>query len=423
MALSDSYRHQFRSLIKSALGFESKTNQVKPTRYWYPLSLASYDSDEIIEALDSMCSFRTSMWEKTLEFERRFSTYQGCFDSVMVNSGSSADLLMMFLLSNPRNKMLDSGDEVLMPIVTWPTQVWSAMMAGFKVKFVDCDPETLNIDLDDLERKISSKTKAIFLVHLLGNPCNMDRILELSERNGILILEDCCEAMGAEFGGKKVGNFGLAASFSMFFSHHITTMEGGMIACNKPEIVDELKVLRAHGWTRNISRGMFDTSSYNIDPRYSFVNWGFNVRPTDINAAFGLEQLRKLPSFNSRRTDVYERFVRQIASFDTPIKFPKVHPKSLPSWLSIPMVLGDTCSGSRDSFCQYLELNGVETRPIVAGNLSRHPVANLFSEFKDGEFPGADIIHNQGLYIGLSPMVTDESIDRLLELISLFKWF
>jgi CDP-6-deoxy-D-xylo-4-hexulose-3-dehydrase len=422
MSLDGNLREELKCLINKAISLENRANQGKPVRYWYPLSMATYGADEILESLDSMCAFRTSMWEKTLDFERRFSTYLGCFDSVMVNSGSSADLLMAYLLTNPRRPHLKAGDEILIPIVTWPTHVWSAMMAGLRVTFVDVDPETCNVDLDDLERKITSRTKAIFLVHLLGNPCDMLKINKIAEAHNLLILEDCCEALGADFNGKKVGTFGLVGSFSFFFSHHITTMEGGMISCNNSATVDELKILRAHGWSRNASRPVTEELEPGIDPRYAFVNWGFNVRPTDINAAFGLHQLKKLTEFNSRRDKIFERFKSHVTGKGMPIRFPAVHEKATPSWLAIPMIVNSNSGEVRKRFCDYLELNGVETRPIVAGNLSRHPVAKLFPELARGEFEGANQVHDNGLYIGLSPMASDALIDRLLEVIDGFEW-
>ena len=211
------------------LEHSNRINEKSPRKYWYPLSMATYGTEEILQALDSLCSFRTTMWEKTSEFERRFSEYQNSAGAVMVNSGSSADLLMCHLLADPLHPLLPSGAEILVPVVTWPTQLWSVMMAGFKLKLVDVDPETLNIDLDDLERSITPNSKAIFLVHLMGNPCQMDRIQALAKLHGLIIIEDCCEALDSTYAGVKVGNFGICSSYSFFFSHHMTTMEGGMI--------------------------------------------------------------------------------------------------------------------------------------------------------------------------------------------------
>ena len=405
---------KFQGMIDLLLENESRINEKKPVRYWYPLSLATYGSDEIIEALDSMCSFRTSMAEKTLQFEKAFSQWQECSDSVMVNSGSSADLLLSLLLTNPLSPLVEPGAEILIPVVTWPTQIWSAMMGGLKVKLVDVDPETLNINYDNLEQQITSKTKAIFLVHLMGNPCNMDRVMEIAKKHHLLVIEDCCEAMGASWNGKKVGNFGVGGTFSFFFSHHITAMEGGMVVVNNPEYVDQLKLLRAHGWVRNVDQEKFKLSDYSdIDPRYAFVNWGLNVRPTEVQAGFGLRQLEKLDTFNARRDEVANRFFKYLTTKNW-LKTPKVEAKAKPSWLALPIMVDESAPFKRNELTEYLEKNGVETRPMVTGNIAHHPVAKLFPEFSERTFPGADQIHARGFYIGLSPIQTDEAVERLM---------
>jgi CDP-6-deoxy-D-xylo-4-hexulose-3-dehydrase len=407
---------QLRNVIDLLLERESRVNEAKPTRYWYPLSLATYGSDEIIEAVDSMCSFRTSMAEKTLKFERKFSSWQGSVDSVMVNSGSSADLLLCLLLTNPLAPLVEPGAEVIIPIVTWPTQIWSAMMAGLKVRFVDVDPETLNVDLDDLANSITPATRALFIVHLMGNPCDMDRVGLLANRYGLHILEDCCESMGATWGGKKVGNFGLGAAYSFFFSHHITCMEGGMVAAASLEIAEHLRVLRAHGWIRNIQSSRFDLAEYpEIDSRYAFVNWGLNVRPTEVQASFGLRQLEKIDAFGLRRDVLASRFNTFVATNTAWLKTPAVAPRAAPSWLALPIMVAKDAPFSRGDLVTHLEKSGIETRPIVTGNVAKHPVAKLFPEFLLRKFPGADQIHSRGFYIGLSPLQTDTNVDRMLE--------
>lgn len=406
-------------VIELLLESSSRINEAKPRRYWYPLSMATYGVDEIIEALDSLCSFRTTMWEKTLLFERKFAAYQGCGDCVMVNSGSSADLLLCFLLRNPRRPLLQKGDEILLPIVTWPSQIWSAMMAGLNVRFVDVDPTTLNIDLNDLEAKLTPATKAIFLVHLMGNPCQMDRILDIAQTHHLLILEDCCEALGAEWNGVKVGNFGVAGSFSFFFSHHITTMEGGMLVCPDQETADHLKILRAHGWLRNVEHTTYDLAQYDIDPRYTFINWGFNVRPTDIQAGFGLHQIQKLPEFNQRREKLANKFFAFIDQTHC-LSRPVAHPSARPSWFALPLMLAHDAPFSRKELTDYLEGKGIETRPIVAGNIARHPVGKLFEEFSQSTYPGADNVHERGFYLGLSPFHSDDALQKLIHYINDF---
>jgi CDP-4-dehydro-6-deoxyglucose reductase, E1 len=408
------YSSALKEIVEVLISDERAARTVND-RYWYPLSRATYGSEEILEALESMCSFRTSMSEKTRTFERMFSAYQGCLDAVMVNSGSSADLLLGLLLTDPLRPMVRSGDEVLVPIVTWPTQIWSMMMAGLSVKLVDVDPRTMNVDLDDLESSISERSRAIFVVHLLGNPCNMDRITEIARRHELYIIEDCCEAMGSSWGGKQVGNFGIGGSFSFFFSHHITTMEGGMVVVNDEDAAERLRILRAHGWIRNVIGSRYHPRDCaDIDSRYAFVDWGVNVRPTEVQAGFGIHQLEKVDAFASRRMQLSSRFRKFLSEETDTLVVPHVDAKASPSWLAFPLMVQPTAPFTREQITVYLEAAGVETRPIVAGNLARHPVGERFAEFRRRSFDGADQIHTRGFYIGASPMIEDAKLDRLM---------
>jgi len=406
---------KLEGIIDLLLENESRINEFKSVRYWYPLSMATYGTDEIIEALDSMCSFRTSMAEKTLNFERKFTKWQGSSDAVMVNSGSSADLLLCLLLTNSLHPIVPTGSEILIPVVTWPTQVWSAMMAGLNVKFVDVDPQTLNIDIDDMERCIGPDTKAIFLVHLMGNPCDMDRIITLADKHDLVILEDCCEAMGATWDGCKVGNFGIGAAYSFFFSHHITSMEGGMVVVPDIEKAEQLRILRSHGWVRDVDPAKYGLNETpEIDPRYAFVNWGLNVRPTEVQAGFGMRQLEKADTFANRRAEIANRFNAYLEKSPW-LYTPKVSEKAQPSWLALPIMVEESAPFSRSDLTSYLEDIGVETRPIVTGNLAKHPVTKrLLPELLKRNYPGADEVHMRGFYIGLSPLLTDDLVDRLI---------
>jgi CDP-6-deoxy-D-xylo-4-hexulose-3-dehydrase len=408
------YTEQLREPLQALLNEASRINSYKPQKYWYPLSMATYDVEEILAAVDSMCSFRTTMWEKTVQFERQFSGLLGYPETVMVNSGSSADLLIAFALVTPQKKLLSPGDEILVPSVTWPTQIWSAMMAGLKVRLVDTDPTTLNMDLKDLEAKITPRTRAISLVHLMGNPCDMDRILALCRRYDLVLIEDCCEALGAKFKGQAVGTFGLAASFSFFFSHHITTMEGGMIVCRDRILSDVFRLLRAHGWARNTKYLQVEPQA-GLDPRYMFINWGFNVRPTELQAGFGLEQLKRLPSFNAQRVKNVEYFNNYLRRYLDLMRLMEVNPQAECSWFALPIVLTADCPFSKDKFLSYLEAMGVETRPVVAGNLTLQPACQLYPELQDANLPGANIVHERGFYLGLYPFDSTQALDRLAE--------
>lgn len=387
-------------------------------RYWYPLTVPTFGRDEIAAAMDCLVNYRTSMGALTREFETQFARYIGCHDAVMVNSGSSADLLLAYNLVNPLNPRLEAGDEVLVPAVTWPTQIWSPLMAGLKVTLVDVDPETLNVDFDDMRRRLTPKTKCVFAVHLMGNPIDMKLMKQFCEEHGLLLIEDCCESLGSKYDGNHVGNFGLGGSFSFFFSHHMTTMEGGMVTCHNEEDADALRVLRAHGWSRGVQTPTTGSQSGSanpsvVDDRYRFINWGFNLRPTELQAAFGLEQLKKLDGMNDRRRELAARFESYaesqswFGSFETPVA-------GEASPFALPLLLKGDAVGSRTELLAHLEEAGVETRPVVTGNFARQPAASLLGPVDPSDYPGAEWVHEQGFYLGLSPMMDDLKIERLI---------
>jgi CDP-6-deoxy-D-xylo-4-hexulose-3-dehydrase len=408
---------QLRPQIDDLLDHGERINANLGGKYWYPLSVATYGTDEVLQALTSLCSFRTTMWDKTSQFERAFGDRFGG-EAVMVNSGSSADLLIAFSLHELSGGPLRTGDEVLAPAVTWPTQLWSLLMAGFSVRLVDVDPSTLNVDLDDLERKVSPKTRAVSLVHLMGNPVNMDRVKEICDRHELVLIEDCCESLGATWNGQEVGTFGVAGAFSFFFSHHMTTMEGGMILTQDPDLAERYRLLRAHGWSRNLRNPLPKTSD--IDPRYTFVSWGFNVRPTELQAGFGLVQLDRFDEFQRLRKQNAARFVQRMLQHDARISVMRVEAGADCSWFALPFLVAEDAGFTRDELATHLEAHGVETRPVVAGNLARHPAAAKFPLLKVDPLPGADRVHECGMYLGLHPVDALQSIDRVCDLIDDF---
>jgi CDP-6-deoxy-D-xylo-4-hexulose-3-dehydrase len=247
----------------------------------------------------------------------------------------------------------------------------------------------------------------------------MDRIQSLCKKYELVLIEDCCESLGAKFDNKPVGTFGVAASFSFFFSHHITTMEGGMITCQDREFSDIIRLLRAHGWARNTK--YTDVSSPSgLDPRYMFLNWGFNVRPTELQAGFGLEQLKRLPAFQDQRLKNAAHFQDYLAPYSHLMRTLRVEPKAECSWFALPIVLTPECPFTKEEFLSHLEENGVETRPIVAGNIARQPVCELFPELQAGSLPGADIVHDRGFYLGLHPSKEQKNLERLAEIFEAF---
>ena len=224
----------YSSITDSVRNWLANSGKYRAESFTYPLSIPTYDELEISQAIDSMINYRTTMWQKVEEFEQKFGDKFGG-EAIMVNSGSSADLIISFALSEKSGGNLKKGSKILIPAVTWPTQIWSVIMAGFRVELIDVDRETLNLDLDDFAKKLTSDVSAVFLVHLLGNTCDIEKLQKICFDKKVLILEDCCESLGTKYNSNFVGTFGLASSFSFFFAHHMVTMEGGMILTQDAE--------------------------------------------------------------------------------------------------------------------------------------------------------------------------------------------
>jgi len=386
--------------------------------YWYPLSRPSFGAEEITEAVESMITFRTTMWDKTRRFEELFSEYVGA-EAVMVNSGSSADLLLVYSMLSTSGGTLEPGDEILVPAVTWPTHHWSVAMAGLVPVLVDVDPKTLNMDFNDLRTKISSRSKAVFPVHLMGNPANLTEIQAIGADAGLTILEDCCESLGAFWNGHHVGSQSYGGTFSFFFSHHICTMEGGMIVTSDPETAERLRLLRAHGWARNLKNRSHPllklTEDSALDSRYTFLEWGFNVRPTELQAGFGLHQIKKFPRMKEARNRAFSQIQENLLDFSDLIHLPEVSPGAEACWFALPIMLKPEALVSRNEVTRKLQALGVETRPIVAGNLTKQPVSRRFDWLRQSNLPGANAIHDRGFYVGIHSQFDDEEIERITD--------
>lgn len=370
----------------------------------YPLAHVTYGPAEIAAVVETLCAGETTCGQRVAAFEQQFAGSVGARHGVMVNSGSSADLLLAYGLGQS-----PCQDEILIPAVTWPTQVWACIMAGYTVRLVDVDAGTFQMDLDDLSTKIGPLTRAIFVTHLLGNVGDMDRLSGLAADHHVAVLEDCCEALGARWAGHHVGAWGDAA-YSFFFSHHLTTMEGGMVATNTLARARAYRLLRSHGWEPRPGQ------------RFHFPSWGFNVRPMEVQGAFGLAQLPKLPAGLAARASNAERLAgwtyRYFPEF---LQGMAILGQATPSWHGFPLLVRPGAPFSRRQFTEYLEDHGIETRPIVAGNLARQPAARQFEgRLLAGPLPGADLLHDQGLYLGVAPFDDPEGCTYVAEVISDF---
>ena len=369
----------------------------------------TFGSEEIWEALESLLTTRVTMGAKSRRFEREFSDLHGFPASVMVNSGSSANLLAIAALSNPvMSDRLQPGDEVIVPALSWSTTVWPLIQHGIVPVIVDIDPVTLNLDPGAVERAISDKTRGIMLVHVYGNPCDMTAIMDIVSRHSLQLVEDCCEALGAYYGGRAVGSFGRVGTFSFYFSHHITTLEGGMCVTADQDCAEMLRILRAHGWVREADNQESYLKEYpDIDPRFLFVNLGYNLRVTELQGGFGFVQLRKLKHFVDMRRSNAHYWRSALSNLEEFFNFQEETPGSLSSWFGFPMSVKSSAPFAVGELTGFLNGRGIETRPIIAGNIAAQPALKLYPHRVVGHLPHSDHIMKNGFTFGNHQAIDD----------------
>ena len=335
----------------------------------------------------------------------------------MVNSGSSANLLVIAAaVLNPEID-LNPGDEVLVPAVSWATTYYPLQQYGLRLKFIDIDVDTLNMDLDLAEAAIGPRTKAVFAVNLLGNPNDFSRLQAITARHGLLLLEDNCESLGAVFNGRQAGTFGEMGTFSTFFSHHISTMEGGMIVTDDERLRQTLVSLRAHGWIRELPDKNFihDKTGDPYEDSFCFALPGYNVRPVEMSGAIGIEQAKKIPKVIAERRRNGRYFVDVLSEL-TDVRLQKETGES--SWFGFSLVLEGALAGRRREVGEALTRAGIESRPIVAGNFARNPAMRYLDADVPAALPAADKIHFDGLFVGNRHYETRDSIDVLAEVLA-----
>jgi len=392
----------------------------------YPLATGSWDDREREAILRVIDSDRFTMGTVVAEFEQQFADFFGARHAVMSNSGSSANLLAVAATLYRSQNALQPGDEVIVPAVSWGTTYFPLQQHGLKLKFVDVSPTDFNLNVDQVEMAIGPNTKAIFAVNLLGVPCDFTRLTAICDEHDLLLLEDNCESMGAQLHDKQCGTFGLAGTYSTFFSHHICTIEGGMTLTDDEELCQIMRSLRSHGWTREPLpphlTPIADSTSSDFHNLFQFVLPGYNVRPNEIFAALGQEQLKKLPSIVKGRQANHDHLVARFAEFEKRnpgllrIQSPQTSGTSA-SWFGFAFVLSEYCAASRDAVVAALKANDIECRPIVAGNFTRNPVMRYLDSSIHGSLDVADSLHDRGFFVGNSHCDLSSSIDHLLDVL------
>ena len=375
--------------------------------YW-PLQENFLDT----KTVNDLCHFiksnnRLTQFIKVRNFEKNYSKWNGSKFSIFVNSGSSANLIMV--QSCKEIYKWKNNDEIIVPSVTWPTTVTPVSQSGLKPIFVDVNLEDFSFDYDDLKKKITNKTKAIFVAHLIGFPANIEKIKKIIGKKKIVLLEDCCESQGAKINKKKVGNFGIAGSFSFYWGHHMSTIEGGMICTNNEKFYNLCLLKRSHGLARELplKKQNFYKRKYSKNNfKFLFLTDGFNLRSTEINAFLGLKMLKKINAWIKIRNDNYKNFINIIKKYKNKFKLLK-NQKDISSFV-LPFLMVHKIDKMKLE--NLLNTHGIETRPFIAGNLLRQP---FLSRYRNKNFFNAEIIEHNAFYIGNNQFVNKKRINKL----------
>ena len=383
---------------------------------FYDLASSSWGPEEITAMRQVLESGRFTMGEHVKRFEEAFRAKFGVRHALMVGSGSAANLVGIAALSYVKDRPLARGDEVIVPAISWATTYYPLQQYGLRLRFVDVELDTLNMDVSRLEQALTPRTRMVVAVSILGNPCALDTLRAFCDRHGLYLFEDNCESMGASVNGRLAGTFGDIGTFSTFFSHHISTMEGGVLVTDNTEIDHVARSMRAHGWTRDLPEdsGIYEKRGEDFFEAYRFILPGYNARPLEIAGAIGVEQLKKLDAMVEARRRNAALFQKLFAR-DERFIIQREHGRS--SWFCFTIILNPGLRIDRGKVMNALKEADIGYRIITGGNFLRHDVIRYFDYDRVGEIRNADIAHDRGFFVGNHPHDLTPQIERLREVL------
>ena len=391
-------------------------SEVAAAPLFYDLITSTWGREETAAVERVIASQRFTMGPEVRAFERAFAEKIGVRHAVMVNSGSSANLVAVAALFHKRQRPLQAGDEVIVPAISWATTYHPLQQYGLKLRFVDVDLHTLNMDVSHLDRALTPRTRMVVAVSILGNPAPLDVLRRFCDRHGLILFEDNCESMGATLNGKPCGTFGDVNTFSTFFSHHLSTMEGGLIATDDIEIDHLARVIRNHGWTRDLpaETDLFVRNDDEMTELYRFIMPGYNVRPLEMCGAVGLEQLKKLDAMIEQRRENAMLFVRLFGNDE---RFIIQRENGRSSWFCFTLVLQPNLPIARATVVEALRQAGIGFRMVTGGCFLRHDAIRFFDYDTAGPIVNADLVHDRGFFVGNHPVDLTPQITRLREVL------
>lgn len=392
-----------------------------------------FDENEIIKLVDSSLEFWLTAGKYADQFENELASFLGTRYCLLTNSGSSANLLAISALTSPKlgEKQLKPGDEVITTSCGFPTTLNPIIQNNLKPVFIDVEKATYNIQADKIEDALSEDTKAIFIPHTLGNPVNIDKILQISEDYGLWFVEDNCDALGSTYNGRYTGSYGHISTFSFYPAHHITMGEGGALATNNPLLKDIIASFRDWGrdcWCEpgcdNTCRKRFKWQLGDLpagyDHKYMYSHIGYNLKVTDMQAAVGVEQLKKLPEFIEARRKNFNIIYESLKPYEDYLILPKWNSNSEPSWFGFPILVKYSAPFTRDDMVEYLENNKIATRMLFGGNLIRQPAYQNIEFRQVDSLENSDLVMNNLFWIGVYPGIDNAKMDYVVQVLNNF---
>lgn len=389
-----------------------------------------YDYKEVINLINASLDFWLTEGPYAQKLANKFKQYFKSEEFILVNSGSSANLIMVSVLASLQlKKYLKHGDEIITPATTFPTTLTPIIQNGFVPVFIDTEVGTYNINTKNLDGAVSKKTKAIFIAHTLGNPCDMASIMNVAKKYKLFVLEDNCDALGAVYNGKLTGTFGDMASLSFYPAHHMTMGEGGGININNPEMIRINRSIRdwgrdcwcAPGHNNTCSKrfyGQWGKLPFGYDHKYVYSNLGYNLKITDLQAAIGLAQFDKIRDFIKRRRENFQILYKGLQKYEDYLILPVWDKKANPSWFGFPITVRKGID--RRTLIMFLEDANIETRLVFAGNILRQPGFINIPHRIFGNLKYTDEIMNKTFFIGVYPGLTKQMIEFILQRFSRF---
>ncbi len=391
-----------------------------------PLSVIQYDATDIVNCLDTLTRGWPTIGKEVANVEKKIQKLLKTKNAIMLNSGGSSNFLILYLLCSVYAKKKDklySGDEVLTPAVTWSTTVGPIIQNNLVPVLVDVNLSTYDINVELLEKAITKKTKAIMLVHPLGHVCDMEKIVKICKKYSLILIEDNCESIGAKYKNKFSGTFGKFASISFYQSHHISSVEGGMILTDDNYYADILRSLRANGWLREVTnkktKKEFIENNKNIDQSFMFPYIGFNFKPTDMAAALVSNQIDKLNSFISIRNEAAKNLIAGLKKYEDYLILPRNMKNVKNSWFTFPITVKPNKNFSKRKLVDFLSKNKIANRPIIAGNIADQPFLKKF-KFKKTTLENSKLVMSSGFFIGLNHKLNKNNIKYILSVFDNF---